>query len=140
MLAKPQTYMNLSGGAVKRLFEKHSFAARNLILVYDELDLPWGALRVRPRGSAGGHHGVQSVMSSISSSDFIRVRLGIHPGHPVRDDTEYLLAPLRRAQLEELDDMLVAATQAVESIIADGVEKSMTKFNRRARGSTTEER
>jgi PTH1 family peptidyl-tRNA hydrolase len=139
MLAKPQTFMNLSGGAVRRLMEKYSFVVQDLLLVYDELALPWKNLRIRPSGSAGGHNGVGSVISSIQSSDFARLRLGIHPGHPVRDGAEFVLAPMKRAQMEELDEVLDTACRAIESIIAEGVEKSMAKYNRRAQGPTEEE-
>jgi len=139
MLAKPQTYMNLSGAAVAPLTVKHSIPVENLVVVYDELDLPWMALRIRPRGSAGGHHGMQSLIRSLGSPDFARVRLGIHPGHPVRDGAEFVLAPFRRSQMEELDELLQRGAEAVESIIAEGVDKAMAKFNRRAQGLQNEE-
>lgn len=139
MLAKPQTFMNVSGGSVRQLMGKHGIGPERLVLVFDELSLPWGALRVRPKGSAGGHHGVESVIRAIQSSDFARVRLGIHPGHRVEDGAAYVLAALRRGQREELDSLLDLASEAVETIIAEGVEKAMTKFNRRAQGSNAEE-
>jgi peptidyl-tRNA hydrolase, PTH1 family len=139
ILAKPQTFMNLSGGSVKQLLEKHELVPADLIVVYDELDLPWGSLRVRPKGSAGGHNGVQSIIKSIGTNEFARVRLGINPGHEIRDGASYVLSPFKRSQKEELDDILEKASQAVESIIVEGVEKSMTKFNRRAQGAKEEE-
>lgn len=139
VIAKPQTFMNLSGTAVRRLMEKHGVDAGRLILIFDDLNLGWGSLRVRPRGSAGGHHGVEHVIRSIGTSEFARVRLGIHPGHPVADGAAFVLAPIKRALREELDELLDRAAQAVESIIAEGVETSMTKFNRRARGAKPEE-
>ncbi|HZU28979.1 MAG TPA: aminoacyl-tRNA hydrolase [Bryobacteraceae bacterium] len=134
MLAKPQTFMNLSGPSVQGLLSKHGIAAADLIVVYDELDLPWGSLRIRPSGSAGGHNGVKSVIAATGSQDFVRVRLGIHGGSGNRDGARIVLAKLKRAQKEELDELLDYASQAVESIIADGVEMAMTKFNRRAGG------
>jgi PTH1 family peptidyl-tRNA hydrolase len=134
MLAKPQTYMNLSGQSVEKLLSKHGLAVEDLILVYDELDLPWTAVRIRPSGTAAGHRGPESVIRSLGSNNFARVRLGIHPGHPVSDGAKFVLSPFKRAQKEELDELLDFASQAVESIIAEGVEKSMAKFNRRARG------
>lgn len=139
MLAKPQTFMNLSGPSVKALMEKHQFTPQDLILIYDELDLPWTALRIKPRGSAAGHNGAESVLSSLGTSDFVRVRLGIHPGRPVRDGAEFVLAPFRRSQKKELEELLGYAAEAVTSIIAEGVEKAMTKYNRRAQGLKTEE-
>ena len=139
MLAKPQTFMNLSGVAVKSLMEKFSFTARELIVVYDDLDLPWTSLRIRAKGSSGGHKGMESIIRSIGATEFVRVRLGIHPGHPVSDGAKFVLAPFRRAQKEELDELLDYASEAVESIVAEGVEKAMTKFNRRAPGGGEKE-
>ena len=139
VIAKPQTFMNLSGTVVRRLMEKRSIGADRLVLVFDELALDWGSLRIRPKGSAGGHHGVEHVISAVGTNEFARVRLGIHPGHPVSDGAAYVLAPIKRAQREELDGLLDLAAQAVESIIAEGVEMSMTKFNRRAQGARQEE-
>ena len=139
MLAKPQTFMNVSGESVNGLLVKHEIAPRDLILVYDELDLPWGSLRIRPDGSAAGHRGAGSVIREIGTQSFPRVRLGIHGGRRSKDGAGIVLAQLKRAQKEELDELLDYAAQAVESIIAEGVEKSMTKFNRRAQGSDEEE-
>jgi PTH1 family peptidyl-tRNA hydrolase len=139
MLAKPQTYMNLSGVSVAGLFAKHLFAREDLILVYDELDLPWGEMRIKPRGSAAGHHGPESVIGQVGTAEFVRVRLGINPGYKLRDGAEYLLAPIKRSQWEDSEELVGRGADAVTSIIADGVEKSMTMFNRRARGSNTEE-
>ncbi len=139
MLAKPQTFMNLSGASLAPLMEKHSIGPERLVVVYDELDLPWTALRVKPKGSAAGHKGMASVIGSLGTSDLVRVRLGIHPGHPLKDGAEFVLAPLRRSQMKELDELLGFAADAVRSIIAEGVEKAMTKFNRRAPGLNTEE-
>ena len=139
MLAKPQTFMNVSGESVNGLLVKHEIAPRDLILVYDELDLPWGSLRIRPDGSAAGHRGAGSVIREIGTQSFPRVRLGIHGGRRSKDGAGIVLAQLKRAQKEELDELLDYAAQAVESLIAEGVEKSMTKFNRRAQGSNEEE-
>jgi PTH1 family peptidyl-tRNA hydrolase len=139
MLAKPQTYMNLSGTSLAPLMAKHAIGLEDLIVVYDELDLPWRTLRIRPKGSAAGHNGMKSLISSLNSSEFVRVRLGVDPGHPIRSGVEYLLAPMKRSQSKELEEFTGLAADAVHSIIAEGVEKSMTKFNRRAQGLTKEE-
>src|SRR5690348_11122332 len=139
MLAKPQTYMNLSGTSLAPLMEKHSIGTDRLVVVYDELDLPWMALRIKPKGSAAGHNGMKSVIGSLKTSDFVRVRLGIHPGHPLRSGQEFLLAPMKRSQTKELDEFTGYAADAVRSIIAEGVEMAMTKYNRRAPGSKTED-
>jgi len=139
MLAKPQTYMNLSGTSVAPLMAKHSLTQEDLILVYDELDLPWGEMRIKPRGSAAGHNGPKSVIASLGTQEFVRVRLGINPGREIREGAEYLLSPIKRSQQKELEELVGRGADAVTSIIAEGVEKSMTTFNRRARGSNTEE-
>ena len=138
-LAKPQTFMNLSGPAVKGLLERYGLKPGCVVMVYDELDLPWGELRIRPKGSAAGHKGMQSVIGSLGTSEIARVRLGIHPGHPTGDGASFVLAPFRRAQKQEVEETVARGAAAVESIIAEGVEKSMTVFNRRAQGLKTEE-
>jgi PTH1 family peptidyl-tRNA hydrolase len=139
MLAKPLTYMNLSGEAVRDLMQRGGFRPAELIVIYDDHDLPWGALRIRRRGSAGGHHGMESVIEALQSEDFIRVRLGIDPGGDTRADPEFLLSPMGRRQREQLPDFLDYAAQAVVAIISEGVEKAMTRFNRRAFGEREEE-
>jgi PTH1 family peptidyl-tRNA hydrolase len=145
LLAKPQTYMNLSGVSVKALTEKYEIPPADLVLVYDDLDFPWGILRVKPKGSAPSHNGVKSVISKLGTQEFPRVRLGVHPdpGRPLPSGADYLLSRFSRRQTEELDAFIDLAADATESIIAEGVEKSMTRFNGsvngRARSSTTEE-
>ena len=139
MLAKPQTFMNLSGTSLAPLMEKHAIGPERLVVVYDELDLGWKALRIKPKGSAAGHKGMKSVISSLKTSEIVRVRLGIYPGHPVKDGAEFVLAPFRRSQIEELDEFTGYAADAVRAIIAEGVEMAMTKFNRRAPGLNREE-
>jgi PTH1 family peptidyl-tRNA hydrolase len=139
MLAKPQTFMNLSGTSLAPLMEKHGIELGRLVIVYDELDLPWRALRIKPKGSAAGHNGMKSAIQSLKTNEIVRVRLGIHPGHPIRDGAEFVLAPIKRSQMKELDEFVGFAADAVRSIIAEGVEKSMTRYNRRAPGLNTEE-
>jgi PTH1 family peptidyl-tRNA hydrolase len=139
MLAKPQTYMNLSGISVRALIGKHGIELRRLVVVYDELDLPWGALKIKPKGSAAGHNGMKSVIEELETSEFIRVRLGIHPEHQLESGQDYLLSPMGRRQKKELDEFTGYAADAVRSIIAEGVEKAMTRFNRRAQGLHPEE-
>jgi len=139
MLAKPQTFMNLSGTSVAPLMEKHSIGTEDLILVYDELDLPWFDMRIKPRGSSAGHNGVESIIGQLRTQEFVRVRLGVNPGEKVRDGAEYLLAPIKRSQQKQTEELIGRGADAVDSIIAEGVEKSMTIFNRRAQGSKTED-
>jgi PTH1 family peptidyl-tRNA hydrolase len=139
MLAKPQTFMNLSGTSLAPLMEKHEIGTDSLIVVYDELDLAWTSVRIKPKGSAAGHKGMQSVIGGLGTNEFVRVRLGIHPDHPIGDGAEFVLAPFRRSQIKELDELTGYAADAVRSIIAEGVEKAMTRFNRRAPGLQIEE-
>jgi PTH1 family peptidyl-tRNA hydrolase len=139
VLAKPQTFMNLSGPSVRGLLQRYELEAKDLVLVYDELDLPWTAMKIKPKGSAAGHNGIKSVISSLGTNEFPRIRLGIHPGHPIRSGADFVLSPFKRSQQKELDEVVDRARSAVESIIADGVEKAMTKFNRRAGGLNQEE-
>jgi PTH1 family peptidyl-tRNA hydrolase len=139
LLAKPQTFMNLSGLAVKPLVEKYEVPLSDLIVVYDELDLPWGSLRIRPNGSAAGHNGMKDIIAKLGSQGFPRIRLGVHPGHPLASGAGYLLSRMPRQRTETLDAFIDHAADAAESIIAEGVELSMTRFNRRAPGSDKEE-
>ena len=144
VLAKPQTFMNLSGPSVKGLLDKYTLTAANLIVVYDEMDLPWTAVRIKKSGSAAGHNGVKSVIGALGTDDFIRVRMGIDPA-PQGQDRAYrgpslVLGTFRPGQAKEVDELLSYTAEAVESIIAEGVEKAMTKFNRRAQGLNEEER
>jgi peptidyl-tRNA hydrolase, PTH1 family len=135
LLAKPQTYMNLSGPAVKALLTKYNVPLERLVLIYDELALDWGSMRIRPQGSAGGHNGVSSVIRSVASPNFIRIRLD----HPVSNMKDYVLAKMRRAQTETLVPLLDETVLAVETIITEGVEKAMAIHNRRAQGAKEEQ-
>jgi PTH1 family peptidyl-tRNA hydrolase len=139
LLAKPQTYMNLSGVAIKPLMQQNEILPNDFVLVYDELDLPWGSLRVRPKGSAAGHNGITDVIEKIGTQEFPRIRLGVHPGHALPSGKDYLLSRLTRRQTETLDEFVDLGADAAESIITEGVEKSMAKFNRRAPGATPTE-
>jgi PTH1 family peptidyl-tRNA hydrolase len=138
-LAKPQTFMNLSGPSVRGLLERYELNPDRLLVVYDELDLPWGTLRIRPNGSAAGHNGMKSVIGSLGGNAIARVRLGIHPGQPIGEGAKFVLAPFKRAQKQEVEETVGRGAAAVESILAEGVEKSMAVFNRRAQGLKEEE-
>lgn len=131
VLAKPQTYMNLSGLSVARLLEKYELEPGDLLLLSDEIDLPLGMLRVRPRGSAGGHNGLKSIIGAIKTSDFPRLRVGVGPEHEVEDYVSYLLRPFRPGQQKMLTEILEQAAEAVRVIVAEGVQKAMNRFNRR---------
>jgi PTH1 family peptidyl-tRNA hydrolase len=131
LLAKPQTYMNLSGMAVARLVEKYGLDVRDLIVLVDDADLPLGSLRIRPRGSAGGHKGLKSIIGALDSGDFVRVRMGVSPGQPIEDMVSYLLGQFREADLDTVAEMLGQACEAVHVILREGSQKAMNRFNRR---------
>ncbi len=139
VLAKPQTYMNLSGNAVKPILAAQQAGPDRLVVLYDDLDLPWTGLRIRLKGSAGTHNGMKSIVRCLGHSDFVRVRMGIHPGHPIMDAAGFVLGKFRKPQLADLAELLDYTVDAVAAILSDGAEKAMTKFNRRARGSNEEE-
>jgi peptidyl-tRNA hydrolase, PTH1 family len=131
LLAKPQTFMNLSGLAVARLMETLELPPEDLIVLVDELDLPLGTLRIRSRGSAGTHNGMKSVIGAIGSGDFVRVRMGIHPDHPLEDRVSYVLAPFRKKDLETVAEMIDQSTEAVRMILKEGISRAMNRYNRR---------
>jgi len=130
-LAKPHTMMNLSGLAVRDLLERLDCGPEEMIVIYDDVALPWGMLRIRERGSAGSHNGLKSIIGTIGTSEFPRVRMGIQPEHPVGDLADYVLRPMRKAQLEVAADMAEQAAEAVELILTKGTAHAMNRFNRR---------
>jgi PTH1 family peptidyl-tRNA hydrolase len=137
LLAKPQTYMNASGMAVRELAGRFEFDTARTIVVVDDVALPWGSLRIRERGSAGGHNGLKSIIGALGSDEFIRIRLGIQPEHPVGDLGDYVLRPMRKAQLEEAAEMVARAADAVEAILNEGPGRAMSRFNRRVEPEET---
>jgi peptidyl-tRNA hydrolase, PTH1 family len=135
LLAKPETFMNLSGLSVRELVEKYEAdPAKDLIVLYDELDFEWGTMRIRERGSSAGHNGVESVIGAVGP-DFIRIRMGVGPGHPITNGADYVLAPMKKKQLEVADEMLERAADAVKMIVEEGIAKAMNVFNQRAKES-----
>ena len=138
VLVKPQTFMNLSGAAISPVLKYRNLTNQDLIVVYDELDLPWTALRIKTNGSAAGHNGVKSIIAALKTDIFIRVRVGIRPDHPV-DAVQYVLAPFERELRDDVDEMVSYTADAVESIVAEGANRAMAKYNRRARGIQQEE-
>jgi len=130
VLAKPQTMMNLSGTAVKMLLEKYEGDPAATVVIVDDVDLPWGMLRIRERGSAGTHNGMKSVVQAIGP-DFIRIRLGVGPDKVWGELRDYVLRPMNRSERETAEQMAGDAVEAVELILADSASKAMAKFNRR---------
>jgi len=133
LLAKPGTYMNLSGLAVRELLTKHELnPATDLVVIYDELDLPLGTIRIRQRGSSAGHNGMESVIGALGTQEFLRIRLGVTPdGKKVLEGARYLLKPLRKAQLKIVDEVLDRAAEAVKVIVTEGPAAAMNRYNRK---------
>ena len=132
LLAKPETYMNLSGMSVRELVSEYEVdPARDLIVIYDELDLPLGAIRIRQRGRSAGHNGMESIIGALGSDEFVRVRLGIGPDHPVKDGARYVLGQFKKSQYEAVNQELDTAAEAVQVILDEGLAKAMSLYNRR---------
>ena len=136
ILAKPETYMNLSGNSVRELVAEHQVdVTRDLIVIYDELDLPLGTIRIRQRGSSAGHNGMESILGALGTDEFLRIRLGIAPDRKVADSVKYVLTPFRKAQEKIVDEILDTAVQAVEVILKEGPAAAMNRFNRKNDGA-----
>ena len=132
LLAKPETFMNLSGLSVRQLVQEFKAdPAQDLIVVYDELDLPLGRLQIRQRGGTAGHNGVESIMGALGTDEFTRVRLGINPGHKVADGAKFVLGQFKKPQYPVIDEVLETAAEAVKAILCDGVAAAMNRFNRK---------
>lgn len=131
VLAKPQTYMNLSGISVRELLGKCELGPESLLALYDERDLPWGMIRIGERGSPGTHNGAKSLTSAVGTPEFARLRLGCGPDHPVSDLAAYVLRPMKKAELEVAAEMIADAADAVELLVKEGVAAAMNKYNRR---------
>ena len=131
VLAKPQTYMNLSGISVRELLSKYEVEQDDLLVLWDEVQLLWGTFRIHPEGSAGSHNGAKSVISALGTQKFARLRLGCGPEHPVTSRKEHVLRPMKKAELKVAAEMIADAGDAVEMMLAKGIEAAMTKYNRR---------
>jgi peptidyl-tRNA hydrolase, PTH1 family len=131
MLAKPQTYMNLSGLAVARLLHNYQVPVEELIVLVDEANLPFGRLRIRGQGSAGGHNGLKSIIGALENDNFVRVRMGVQPDHRVDDLTAHLLSPFQKVDLEVVVDMIDRAAEAVSVIVQESLQQAMNRYNQR---------
>ena len=125
----PQTYMNKSGAVLVPVWERFESSAQQTIVVYDDLALPLGKLRVRQKGSAGGHNGIKSIISALGSDEFLRVRIGILPDREVGDVRDFVLSRVAKADRVLLDQTEEIAMKAVETLIGDGIEKAMAAYN-----------
>jgi peptidyl-tRNA hydrolase, PTH1 family len=139
LLVKPQTFMNLSGVAVAALVNKYEARERSPILVIsDDLALPFGKIRIRARGSAGGQKGLKSIIEKLGGQDFPRLRLGIAPDHPVNDAADFVLSEFPKKDRDALARMLARAADAVEAVLTIGVAKAMSKYNSSLLGDENE--
>jgi PTH1 family peptidyl-tRNA hydrolase len=132
ILAKPQTMMNLSGVAVRMLLERYECGPAETIVLLDEVDLPWGMLRIRTHGRNSTHNGLQSIISAVGGDEFIRIRMGVQPKHIWGDRRDYVLSRMGRQERQIAEEMAVTAADAVEVILTEGAEKAMSRFNRKA--------
>jgi PTH1 family peptidyl-tRNA hydrolase len=140
LLAKPQTYMNLSGVSIRELLAKYELEPADLLVMWDEVQLPAGTFKIHPDGSAGSHNGAKSVIGSIGTQQFARLRLGCGPDHPVGSLRDYVLRPMKKAELEVASEMLGHVGDAVEMILTQGLDAAMTKYNRRKPQEPEEEK
>ena len=132
LLAKPETFMNLSGLSVRELLREYEAKPESdLIVIQDELDFPLGTLRIHTRRSSAGHNGIESIIDALDSQDFLRIRIGVAPERKVSNGKQYLLAPMRKADLKIADGMLETAEDAVKVIVKDGPAAAMNRFNRK---------
>jgi len=131
LLAKPQTYMNLSGVSVRELLAKYELEPADLLVMWDEVQLPLGTIRIHPDGSAGSHNGAKSVIGALGTQEFARLHLGCGPEHRLSSRREYVLRPMKKAELEVAAEMIDEAGNAVEMILKEGLDASMTRYNRR---------
>jgi len=129
LLVMPQTYMNLSGESVRDIINWYKVPVKNIIIIYDDIDLPVGRLRIRPKGSAGTHNGMRSIIYQIMSDEFPRVRVGIDKPPEGWDLANYVLSKFSKEDREKIQQAVVSAADAVEGIIGCGVDQAMSKFN-----------
>ena len=139
VLAKPQTMMNLSGLAVRELMSRAECEPADVIVICDDIALPWGMLRVRERGTAGGHNGLKSVIGAIGTTEFVRVRLGVKPEEMRGDLKEYVLRQIRRDEEDVVALEIEQGAEAVKAILAEGTQNAMNRFNRRVSPQDQEE-
>ncbi len=131
ILAKPLTYMNLSGEAVSRLLHFFRIQPEDLIILHDDLDLPSGKIRIRLRGGHGGHQGVKSIIEALGNEDFMRIKIGIsRPSQPHQDPADYVLAPLSKEERETFKAAIRKGAEAVEVLLSEGPQEAMNRFHK----------
>jgi PTH1 family peptidyl-tRNA hydrolase len=129
-IVKPQTFMNRSGSALKGFLHEYGGTASDLVIVYDDLDLPFGRIRIRLQGSAGGHRGILSIMESLAGARFCRLRVGIGRPPEGKDTVDYVLEPFSADEISHLSEIIDRAVASVDSLLRDGAQRAMEVFNR----------
>ena len=129
VLVLPQTYMNNSGAVISPLFERFEATIRDVIVVYDDVALPLGKIRIRQKGSAGGHNGIKSLISAFGSGEFLRIRIGIQPDRSIGGVRDFVLSEVAKIDRDLLDRSEEIAARAVLRLVAEGVEKAMSQYN-----------
>ena len=128
-LAKPQTFMNLSGESVTCLVKKPGRSFERLIVISDDMALPLGKIRLRMKGSHGGQNGLRSIIDCLKTVDFIRLRIGIAPKHPVRNMSDFVLDKFSKSEMDTVEKVLEYAANAIRAVVKDGVGKAMAEYN-----------
>jgi peptidyl-tRNA hydrolase, PTH1 family len=130
-LGRPLIYMNRSGEVVSRLLREEESTPADLLVVCDDFELGFGAIRLRPRGSHGGHNGLRSIIASLGTEEFARLRIGVGPVEEGMEPADFVLAPFRKSEREDLPEVVEAAADCAEAFVGDGIERAMGRFNRR---------
>lgn len=128
-LVKPQTYMNLSGESLSCLLKKNNRSINKLVVIMDDLALPFGSIRLRKKGSSGGHNGLKSVKNCLKTENYIRLRIGIKPNHPLSNTKKFVLDEFSKNDFEKLEEIIKKSADAILNIISEGIEKAMSKYN-----------
>ncbi|WP_425447818.1 aminoacyl-tRNA hydrolase [Dethiothermospora halolimnae] len=129
LLVKPQTYMNNSGDSVLDIYNYYKLPVENIIIIYDDTDIAFGSIRIRPKGSAGGQNGMKSIIYQLKSDQFPRIRIGIGKKEPNQDLASFVLSRFNKEERQIVDDAILKAAKAAEMIVTDDVNKSMNKYN-----------
>jgi PTH1 family peptidyl-tRNA hydrolase len=138
LLAKPQTYMNLTGAAVREILHYFPVTSGDLVVICDDLDLPLGRIRIRPRGGVGGHRGLQSILEMVGDKNFLRVRIGIGRPPAGVEPTDYVLQRFTEEEAGIFDEAVERAAEAVDCLLTEGTLRAMEKFNRAEKGRIRE--
>mgnify|MGYP001073566147 CR=1 FL=1 len=133
ILAKPQTYMNLSGQSVIEIMNWYKVERSHIIIIYDDISLPIGNIRIRTKGSAGGHNGIKSIITHLNSDEFLRVKVGVGEKPPGWDLADYVLSRFAKNEIGEIVECVKMASEATDAILKEGINKAMNKYNQKAR-------